>query len=415
MRNPKTTPLTRSLLAGASLALCTAAAQAAPPTQADLDSIVLYGTTTIAQDSTSAWGIWDTLEPTSSGPQLPRIENFRRADLYRPLAQFSLAATTPAVAADAICSGGSICGFGSFEDAYIDSQVFFKALALNPDSLPAQPAEDLARGEHSYAFTGTEVVLEQAGAVSGSTYPKAVALQHTVLKDGTFLMTETGTLGFTGDGYARSTEGSGFSIRIDDRNNDYFDPVAVQASWYQGDLSRYVAGVGEQRGFNESQDFRGVVGITTPDADMSALRASGFSATYRGFDAQSRSGNPNVVMDVNFGTGQITNASFNGGVDGANVYTVPTAAGRALRGAVGFEFKGVITGSSFMSTSVSAKDGTVTGAVTGAFFGPKAAAAGGVADIAKSRTDGTYTNSRFVSPFLTIQGLPANASRRNDD
>jgi hypothetical protein len=58
------------LVAGASLALCSAlthVAQAAP-TQAELDSIVLYGSTTIAKDSTSAWGVWEQIDPPAAGP-----------------------------------------------------------------------------------------------------------------------------------------------------------------------------------------------------------------------------------------------------------------------------------------------------------------------------------------------------------
>ena len=112
-----TAPCAPRLLAAACLALCAATAQAATPTQAELDSIVLYGSTTIAQDSTNAWGIWEQLEPTAAGPNLPRIDNFAQADLYRPLAQFTLGAA-PAATADMICSGGSICGFGVFYDAY---------------------------------------------------------------------------------------------------------------------------------------------------------------------------------------------------------------------------------------------------------------------------------------------------------
>ena len=262
-----------------------------------------------------------------------------------------------------------------------------------------------------------QVTREQAGEVSSTPLPAAVALLNKVLNGGNFLALDSGPLRLNGNGYSSATKGGTyFGIFADTGQNDYFDPEAVQATWYYGDLSRYVAGTGESGGRYDYQDFFGVAGITTPDADMSDLRATqGMAVTYRGFDAQGRTDTPNVEMIVDFGTGEIRSGSFNRGVDGGNVYTFQTAAGKAVGGAVGFEFTGVITGSNFKSTSLSAKDGAVTGAVTGAFFGPKAAAAGGVADITKSRTDGTYTDSRFVSPFLAIKDLAPDAIRRNND
>jgi hypothetical protein len=71
---------------------------------------------------------------------------------------------------------------------------------------------------------------------------------------------------------------------------------------------------------------------------------------------------------------------------------------------VGFTIDaGTISGSTFQSTRLSATDGTVSGAVSGGFFGPGAAAAGGIIDINKTRTsaDAPYTSGRFVMPFLT--------------
>ncbi len=420
----KTSPLTHSLLAGACLALCAATAQAATPTQADLDSVVLYGSTTIAQDSTSAWGIWDALEPTASGPKLPRIDNFGKADLYRPLAQFTLAAA-PAVEADVLCSGGSICGFGVFYDPYAYGGRFTAAALTGSDSVAAQPYVDTGV-EHSYAFTGSEVaapatapvvVTEQLAALSSTSLPTAIELLSQVLNDGTFGMPNSGTLVRTEDGYS-SLGGKGdpsFGIYADSYYNDYFDASAVQATWYYGYLSRYVAGPDGQPLQSGTQYVEGVAGITTSSADMSALRASGATATYAGYDARGNSAKPNVTLNVNFGNGSFT-GSFNGGADGNNVYTNTSEAGPVLRGQVGFNVtSGTITGSTFKSTGLSATDGTVKGAVTGAFFGPTAAAAGGVADITKTRTDGAYTNGRFVSPFLTIKGLDTNTIRPSSD
>jgi hypothetical protein len=417
MSTIKTAPLTRTLMASASLALCSATVQAATPTQADLNSIVLYGSTTIAQDSTSAWGIWDTLEPTASGPALPRVDNFSKADLYRPLAQFTL--TAPAAPDDVICSSGSICGFGVFYDDFGYGGRIAEPLAVGNDSVSAEPQIDEPTA-HSYAFTGVEVPapestqFEKAADIGSNvpSYPAAVALLSKVLRDGEFGLPDSGTLVFDGRGYYRSpqTEGdSYFYIYAMPWANDYFDAEKVQATWYYGELFKYVAGAEGQPGTATNQEFSGVAGITTSAADMSALRASGATAVYAGYDAQGYTSTPNVTMNVNFGNSTFT-STFNGGAD-TKTYQGTSAAGLVVGGGVGFNATGVINGSSFKATNLSATDGTVKGAVTGAFFGPSAAAAGGVADITKSRTDGTYTNGRFVSPFLVIKGLDGNSTR----
>jgi len=121
------------------------------------------------------------------------------------------------------------------------------------------------------------------------------------------------------------------------------------------------------------------------------------------------------LLKVEFGpgiwSGSINGGADNGGVSGRsmNVYTAPS--GKVLEGMVGVDGIGVIKGSEFISTGVSATDGTVKGSIRGAFFGPMAAGAGGVIDITKTRTDGTYTNARFVSPFLAVKGLSPTYSR----
>ena len=190
----------------------------------------------------------------------------------------------------------------------------------------------------------------------------------------------------------------------------------MQATWYTGSLSRYVSGASEDTpGQWLNQTVQGVAGVTTSDADMSALRAGNVSATYVGFDGKSDHAYANVKLEVNFGNGSFT-GSFNGGTDAYNVSQATTAQGTQLRGRVGFDVtSGVITGANFTSTGLSAADGRVTGSVTGAFFGPKAAAAGGVADITKTRHDGAYTDARFTTPFLAIKGLEDRAYSSNRD
>jgi hypothetical protein len=428
------------LLAGACLSLCSALAQAATPTQAELDSIVLYGNTTIAQDSTSAWGIWDSIEPTSAGPALPRTEHFTTGDVYRPLAQWTVSGNQAAAAqADSICKGGGICGFGIFYDGYDYGGYMYTPVNVESVSEPGNMAPTLP-SHHPYALTADVVaapvqevvspfpmpfpmpfpILLQPAAVTSDAYPAALEVLSAPLLDGSFMLPGKQTLVGQGKGYySKQNQVKGdenYSLRVDRWANDYFNPAEVQATWYYGDLYKYVSGTEDgEGGWQVHQGVEGVAGVVTADADMSALRASNVTATYVGFDGKGETYKANVKLDVNFGNGSFTGA-FNGGTDGGYVAKVNTPNGTQLTGQVGFAVtSGVITGANFKSTGLSAADGTVKGTVTGAFFGPMAAAAGGVADVTKTRNDGAYQNARFTSPFLAIKGLDANTVRSSRD
>lgn len=445
-------------LAAACLTLCSAVAQAAAPTQAELDSIVLYGNTTIAQDSTSAWGIWESVEPTAAGNSLPRTDRFTATEVYRPLGQFSVSSNSTPVVQDqaaAICSGGGICGFGIFYDGHdyggymytpvnspSDLQARAQELVFQPVLPVHQPyaltAEVVAGPVREVVnplpigpspifgfpiplFPGQELPPLMEQAEPRSNFPDALAVVSTPLAGGKLLQTGSKTMRHEGEGYyylASGLKGENYSLYVDHWANDYFSDLDtdIQATWYRGNLSRYVSGESEDmpsQYFN--QTVQGVAGVATSDADMSALRAGNVSATYVGFDGKSDHSYANVKLVVNFGNGSFT-GSFNGGTDGNNVAKANTAQGTQLRGLVGFDVTtGVITGANFKSTGLAAADGVVKGSVTGAFFGPSAAAAGGVADITKTRTDGAYTDARFTSPFLTIKGLKEGAYSRNRD
>ena len=410
-------------VAVAALALCSTVASVAQaaPTQAELDSIVLYGNTTIAKDSTSAWGVWEQIDPPAAGPQLPRVDVFGKPELYRPLAQATLT-STPTVAADVLCVSGGICGFGVFYESRF-AAIMKKAIATEvPTLVSAIDSND----EHPYVFTATPAtppaltktpvapVAEQPAALPVAiSLPAAVEILGKALDNGSLLRPESGVLVQNGSGYRTpvSTEGPpDYAIWLSFSNNDYFKIADAGAVWYEGYISKYVAGSDGEDGRYVAQELYGVVGYTTSKDDMSALRASNATATYAGYDYKGTTANPNVILNVDFGQGRFT-GSFNGGADG-KVYPGTSASGTTLDGNVGFNItSGVINGSEFKSTGLSASDGTVSGTVRGAFFGSMAAAAGGVADITKTRTDGAYTNARFVSPFLAIKGLSTSSVR----
>ncbi len=426
------------LLTGACLALCSAVAHAATPTQADLNGIVLYGSTNIAQDSTSAWGIWDTLEPTAAGPSLPRTDHVTPREVYRPMAQWTVSGNTSqpiAPQADSICAGGGICGFGVFYDGYSYGGYMYTPVNGTPSAEESDFQPTLA-SHHPYALTASVVaapvqetvmseplmpfsILLQPAAVTSDPYPAALQVLSAPLVDGSFLLPGQQTLVSQGGGYySKQNQFKGdaqYNLRVASWENDYFNPKDVQATWYEGDLYQYIAGTGEQDGYSVHQVVQGVAGVTTSDADMSSLRASNVTATYVGFDGKGQTYKANVQLAVNFGNGSFT-GTFNGGTDGSYVSKANTPNGTQLYGQVGFAVtSGVITGANFKSTGLSAADGTVKGTVTGAFFGPMAAAAGGVADVTKTRNDGAYKDARFTTPFLAIKGLDANTARSSRD
>ncbi|MEW6290601.1 MAG: hypothetical protein AB1545_12195 [Thermodesulfobacteriota bacterium] len=147
-----------------------------------------------------------------------------------------------------------------------------------------------------------------------------------------------------------------------------------------------------------------IVGTPTTLAQMNTqiderVNAGNVIANYRGQSA-SWSGSQDVRIRVNFGNSTWT-GTWNGGADGD---TWVDKSNNHVYNEVGFKAKGDVLGNTFVSNSLSALDGTVTGKVQGAFFNPKANVVVGVVDIVKSRTDGTYTKAPHVSTFAAMEG-----------
>jgi hypothetical protein len=410
-----------SLVAGACLALCGAAVQAAAPTQDELGSIVLYGSTTIAQDSTNAWGVWEQIDPPAAGPAQPGTSTPSRSEWYRSLAQVSFQANTlPTVVeptASLLCAGGSFCGFGRArvttttylpmnEDGTSDSTNF---LAYH---LVATPVATDGPGLIRAAALPSTADAPAATSTTTFAFSYAVAVKSQALgSSDAVLASESGTLFYNGYGYSAKTAipngTQRFSLNAADINSSaFYDNAEILAGWYDNPVFRYINGGSDMSSTNQFQESRGVIGVTTSDADMAALRASRATATYTGHDAYGLDqGSPNMKLNVNFGNGTFT-GSLNNGSDG-KVEQQTTTRGVQVAGAVGVNIdKGVITGANFMSTALSANDGSIKAGsvVQGAFFGPNAAAAGGVVNITK--TTANYSNATFVSPFLTVKDTP---------
>lgn len=384
-------------LAAAVAALCWhGGAHAA--TEEQLRGIKLYGNVTIQDDSTSSWGPWSEFEAPAAGNPAPTISlTLPGADLYRPLAQ------TVANTAETGCVGGSICGFGAFTQIYSYSQ--------EPSRATAAVSKEYMQELHPYMNVANVLVGPDA---EGIPYvPLAIELITTPLSTGQFLMPNSGRLDLQiGEGvyYYRETDTDYYYLQPQIWTS-FFDPAEVQATIvFDAGLGDYINGTEREQG------QWGVIGYTTAADQMANLRASNAQATYQGYD---RYGSQ-VDMSVNFGPGT-WNGTWNGGGDGKYVYAGTTSSGgTVLQGNVGFTAQGTVQGSNFRSTSVGTTDvgATVSGYVQGAFYGPNAAAAGGVVDITKTKpavvntnpeqsqpasVNSGYTNGRFVSPFLAVR------------
>lgn len=405
-----------TFLATAVAAACSLSAHASGPSQADYAKIVLYSNVTIAQDSASQWGIWEELEAPAAGPQTPLPLPAGTAEPYRPLGTVTPSAPNPPVtppAAVSACSSGALCGFG--------------VMTLSVESwnnTAAQPAE---LSESNNLRVGFQLFPQTTGEPSW--LPEAITISTQPVRTG---VTETvpsfsnlGPLVFDGfNVHEHETPRSdlpagaaGTFERVDIDTDIESLPSGVPAGKFTGNINitKYVSGgvdMPSQSGTAQYGEMYGVWGLTTPAQDMADLRQSNAQAAYSGntFGADgSRTGS--VKMSVNFGASTFV-ASFNNETDAYGVRVEKTASGgKQLQGPVGFRAEGSITGSTFQATNLSAKDGTVTGVVQGAFFGSQAAAAGGVVDITKSRVNTDpltkYQDARYSAPFVAVKDAPA--------
>jgi C-lobe and N-lobe beta barrels of Tf-binding protein B len=383
------------------VALATAPAlQAAQPTDEQLRSIKLYGDTTIAEDSVERWGFWEQFEPPAAGNSPSVAMPAGPANWYRPLASGITPVTPPGPVAppslNLPCESGGLCGFGMFtqvenftavETARPTEQSDGVGRETRAESLPFLPLS-----VHPYAFAATE--LEPSGEGTAP-YPASVSVAPVALGTVSVPNAHTGTASM--DDGCCTYYGNGGSANMQPENKWLL--LEAQVAWYTGTVR------------TDTESFfphiiSGVVGRLTSAADMDALNKGNVTASYSGRLLSDREmGVYNTVnLAVNFGNRTFT-GDINGGADVANrlaLQSLPNGQ-TSVQNGMGLKIDaGVIDGSRFQSTRLSATDGNITaGAVSGGFFGPGAAAAGGVIDVTKTRTDGTYTNGRFVMPFLT--------------
>lgn len=150
-----------------------------------------------------------------------------------------------------------------------------------------------------------------------------------------------------------------------------------------------------------------VAGTATGLAFLESLNAGNVEARYVGFAMDSQ---VDVVIDMDFGA-DTWSGSWNGGRDGS-VYTFTDENGQNyVRGEVGFNASGYISGPNIVSTSISASDAeSIAGRVDGSLFGSEAQVLGGLSDITKTVSEATvgeggtvYDAARNVDTFVTVE------------
>lgn len=376
----RTTPTSASLRLGAiaaAAALLALQAQAAP-SATELQQVKAYGNVSVAQDSAGSWGPWTEFEAPAAGPSQPLGLARAGGDAYRPLPGTTGGNGDPGTPAP------NVIGWGAFFDN------------------KGEPKQQgcVAIDCHSLQINVTAVYPD-----GGALLPTSVNGQLIPLSTGTPLLGQTGVL-LQEDGqpyYIRSNDKELIYAVPDPETANPGNPQDIQAAFVRISLNAYLNGNTEEE--PSSQSIYAVVGVATSASDMAALKGSNTTASYTGWD-QYGDGANNVQLTVNFGN-STWSGTWNGGQDGVVQASTSGSGATVIAGQVGFSASGTVTGSNFQSTSISATDGTIGAGSTvrGSFYGMQAAAAGGVADIIKSKGDG-YTNGRFVSPFLTIKDNP---------
>ena len=394
-----------TLLATAVAAACSLSAHASGPTQADYAKVVLYSNVTIAQDSASQWGIWEELEPTAAGPQTPLPLIAGTVDPYRPVGNVTPTTLITPVTPTDPGSVGKLVGFGVI---YPSAPAFEQAAALGGNAPERQGFK-----------------LE----TDGTTWMPAVLTVSTVgVRDAVPAFDNFGPMTLTGGNTHQRDFSSDSTFEYGSLITDQGSVAAqlpgapAELGLFNGELTRYVNGMSENT--RPSVQVYGVWGVSTPENDIAALTRNNVSATYSGYmldEGNVRSGT--IVMNVKFGDSSFT-ATVNGGRDQPGVTVQSTASGQPqLQGAVGFYMSGRLDKGNWQATEFSADDlkrnpknlrpVEITGAASGAFIGPQAAAVIGSVDITKSnaRTDPAsnapiYEAGRFVSGLVAVKQSP---------
>jgi len=397
------------------------------PTQASVTDDALrkvhsYGNVSIAQDSVTRWGPWEEFEPPAAGAtDLAGVPAVLR-DPYRPLPPVN------PPEAEGPCGASSYCGFAAFINTSIWADAQLK-LALPFDSEDEGidiPGFGTNGESHHQPFpvllTGSIVTPQGEQPVEyTSRFPDQIQIQTTNLVSGdpAFLYPSSGELVRHGSGRTwghymdHSLEVgdtgvySGFySFQVSLQDHLKLDAAVedthlafvyghYKEAYVRQAMAAYISG-SESMGDGESVEARvtlqklwGVMGLTSSQADMDALKAGRTMATYNGRDLY----HTGVSLAVDFG-----NATWSGNWESG-----------------GFTASGAVSGVNFAAKQIASTVGRQVDAersfIQGAFFGPQAAAVGGVADVTSYATTAPNTAQpatvipvqRYVAPFMAVR------------
>lgn len=338
-----------------------------------------YGSVTVAQDSVNQWGPWEEfVEPAAGAPSIAFL-GAGAGNPYNPI-------PNPIPPAGG-CGAGEWCGYmalsltfhepkydkywvktGKHSGYWVYEPRFLDKFAAAEIALQFKPSAGSDPWGGYYDVGGVNLRLltdllpyASAGAETGMVPVKFFGQQ------GKFYEIDPNYKTFDGGNNGEQWDIPHFYI-----NEDY---VTL------GLLEAYVSGNGEVKtscygecGTKVYAPF--VAGKLTSLADMSSM--SKYNATYDGYTALAGG---RVHMDVQFGT-----ATWQG-------YWNPGLS-------TNFGASGNISGANFASTSVTGCD-VVSGSVKGSFYGPNAAALGGVADVTKTAGYVNGDSVRMIEPTTT--------------
>jgi len=336
-----------------------------------------YGDVPLSRDSAGEWGPWsEFVQPAAGGPSvglLPQVGGER----YRTLPAVNQNQPNP--------QASDVRGYAAYiNDSYSYGEGYsYSNTGHHPGRIALSlfaPESGQGEGAASFQITGFPGELAPLQGDSGilpSNFDGPV---------GVFSAN-----GSTGNRSAWIDGGEG--------HPDYYDASYVT----HGDFYNYLSGDG-----GESSTYGSYVdGIVTPQTDIATLQAGNVQARYEGYTVYPHSGHNHfpeseVVINVNFGNAT-WDGTWNGGMDGSvHTHGADSAGIDHLYGQVGFTAQGTISGANIQSINVDTFDegATVSGQVQGSFYGPQAAAVGGVSDITKTNPSAGYENARNVDLFI---------------